>query len=345
MNRPRSATRAHAPGGYLGPFALATALFLAPAVASAEGTDGAAGAAGGHAVAHDGQHTNEAAAKNGDHDAHGGAGATHAEHFTLMSLVCNAKCQAAIKRSVEGTALERTFVDRLPFAQAGHLTPVFFAIVAFLIVIGLGIAARRRLKHDPDAGVLPARRVGPLLFFEVIVGAVWGLMCGMMDEKVARRHFPLIATLAVFIFVMNVLSLFPTGAPPTDNLNTNIGMSLTVFFAYNWAGIRAHGPIAYFKHFAGPVIYLAPLMVVIEIVSHLVRPVSLALRLMGNMTGDHKVLEIFLGFEIPLLPLPLMVLGLLVCVVQTLVFVLLSTVYLSMATAHEHDEEHAHQAA
>ena len=93
----------------------------------------------------------------------------------------------------------------------------------------------------------------------------------------------------------------------------------------------------------GPVIWLAVLMVPVEIVGHLVRPVSLSLRLMGNMTGDHNVLFEFAYFKIPLIPLPVMALGLLVCMVQALVFVILSTVYLSMATTTEHgDEAHDH---
>ena len=96
-------------------------------------------------------------------------------------------------------------------------------------------------------------------------------------------------------------------------------------------------------HGDGPLLVLAPLMFIIEIISHCVRPLSLSLRLMGNMTGDHKVLDIFLGFQLPLVPLPVMILGLMVVVVQTLVFVLLSTVYLSMAVAHhDHGDEHAH---
>jgi F-type H+-transporting ATPase subunit a len=116
-----------------------------------------------------------------------------------------------------------------------------------------------------------------------------------------------------------------------------------VFVATHIFGIRAHG-IAYFKHFLGPIIkwYALPLMLlmlVIETISHLVRPLSLAIRLMGNIMGDHKVLGIFLSFGVLLVPLPVMALGLLVSVVQTLVFCLLSMVYIALAVE-ESEEGH-----
>lgn len=274
-------------------------------------------------------------------NAGGHAGGHHGEHFTWMSWFLNPQMQADIKHKVDHT----TLIDKEQFAQSGHLTHVFMAAVAFLMVLFTAIAARRALGRDPDAGVLPARKLSPLLVFELIVGSVWNLMKGMMGAAEARRHFPIVCTLAVYIFAMNVLALLPGGSPPTDNLNTNIVMGLTVFLATHISGIRVQGPIGYLKHFAGPVLALAPLMMAIEIISHVVRPLSLSLRLLGNMTGDHKVLEIFLGFEIPLLPLPLMFLGLMVVCVQTLVFVLLSTVYLSMAVAqHDHGDDAQHHA-
>ena len=111
------------------------------------------------------------------------------------------------------------------------------------------------------------------------------------------------------------------------------------FLAYNYWGIRQHGLVAHLKHFAGPILWLAPLMIPIEIISHLARPLSLSLRLMGNMVGDHSVLVIFLGLVPLLVPVPIMVLGTIVCIVQALVFCLLSVVYIGLAI--EHHDEHA----
>ena len=269
--------------------------------------------------------------------------AHHAEPLTWLSAVPES-LQESAKHTLASVA-PQTFIDHENFAEHGELVHVFFALIAFFIVIGTAFAARRQLAQSVDAGVLPARSFSPLLVFELIVGAVWNLMRNMMGPDEARRHFPIICTLAIYIFTMNAMALLPLGVPATDNLNTNIVMGLTVFFATHISGLRVHGPIGYLKHFAGPILALAPLMIVIEVISHVVRPLSLSLRLLGNMTGDHKVMEEFLKFQLPLVPLPVMFLGLLVVCIQTLVFVLLSTVYLSMAVAHheEHGEEaHGH---
>ncbi len=271
-------------------------------------------------------------------------GATNAELFTWMTPLVPAAQQDAIRKQIEGVSA-KTYIDKKPFTEEGQLTPVLMATVAFLLVLLGAFLTRRQLAADEDAGVLPARKFGVFFFYEAIIGAVWNLMKGMMGAEEARRHFPIVGTLAFYIFTMNVLALIPGGAPATSNLNTNIVMGLTVFLATHISGIRVQGIVGYAKHFMGPMLALAPLMVVVELISHMVRPLSLSLRLLGNMTGDHKVLEIFLGFHVPFLPLPLMFLGLMVVCIQTMVFVLLSTVYLSLAVEkhdHGHDGHEAH---
>jgi F-type H+-transporting ATPase subunit a len=280
------------------------------------------------------------ATDHGDDSAAAKVHKEHLRHFSLMNMLISEKTEDQIQRSIsDATGLDRTFIDKESYTDDTHISHIFWALIAFFLVLTLAALARRRLNLDADAGVLPTRKMGALLFFEVIVGAVWSLMKDMLGADQARRYFPIIGTLAIYIFIMNILALLPFGAPATDNLNTNVGMALVVFFATHYAGIKTQGIVQYAKHFMGPVIWLAVLMVPVEIVGHLVRPVSLSLRLMGNMTGDHNVLFEFAYFKIPLIPLPVMALGLLVCMVQALVFVILSTVYLSMATTIEHDDE------
>jgi F-type H+-transporting ATPase subunit a len=248
-----------------------------------------------------------------------------------------------LRTSVAAATSDKLVPGPGTFSEGGSFTHVFFSALAMVLLLLGAVLVRARLARDPVAGVLPEKKVGVFLFFEMVSGAVWDLMKGMMGADEARRHFPLICTLAFYIFTMNALALLPLGAPATANLNTNMVMGLAVFLVTHISGIRAQGLVGYVKHFCGPLLALAPLMFIIEIISHCVRPLSLSLRLMGNMTGDHKVLDIFLGFKLPLVPLPVMILGLMVVVVQTLVFVLLSTVYLSMAVAHhDHGDEHAH---
>ena len=223
------------------------------------------------------------------------------------------------------------------------ITHLVMTGVALVIIVVLALLARRKYSNREEA-IVPERKLSVRNFFEVIFDAVLSMMTDMMGREHARRFFPLIAALAVFIFVNNLMGLVPGLAPPTQNLNTNLAMSVVVFLFYNVVGIKENG-LAYLKHFLGPLLLLAPLMLVIELIGHAFRPVSLAVRLTGNMTGDHMVLGvfgdlaggIFAGLPI-LLPVPFLFLGLLVSVIQTLVFCLLSTIYIALAV--EHSEDH-----
>ncbi len=152
----------------------------------------------------------------------------------------------------------------------------------------------------------------------------------------------MVSIIFLYIFISNFIGLIPGFLPPTDNINTTLALGVFIFIYYNYQGIRAQGLIGHLKHFMGPVWYLAFLMLPIELISHAVRPVSLALRLRGNMFGDHLVLSIFSGLVPYVVPIIFMVLGLFVCFIQSFVFSLLSMVYISLATAHHDHEEHGH---
>lgn len=127
---------------------------------------------------------------------------------------------------------------------------------------------------------------------EVVLEQFISMIDDVMGHE-GRKYLPLIATLGLFILGANLLSLVPGMAGPTANLNTTAACALVVFFAYHWIGVRKQGAITYLKHFMGPVpLALKPLMFVIEIISHLARPLSLTLRLFGNMVGGHILLAI-----------------------------------------------------
>ena len=271
--------------------------------------------------------------------------AENAELFTVLTWIAPAEKQDALRKWIAETTGFKKTVTGAAFVQEGQLTPMLMAGIAFLLVLIGAWLTRRQLAASDDAGVLPARKFGVFFFYELVIGAVWNLMKGMMGPEEARKHFPIIGTLAFYIFVNNALAMLPFGAPATANLNTNIVMGLTVFLATHVSGLRVQGVVGYAKHFMGPMLALAPLMIIVEVIAHLVRPISLSLRLLGNMTGDHKVMEIFLGFHIPFVPLPLMFLGFMVVCIQTVVFVLLSTVYLSLAVEkHDHGHDQGHEA-
>jgi F-type H+-transporting ATPase subunit a len=150
-----------------------------------------------------------------------------------------------------------------------------------------------------------------------------------------KAYFPLIATIAFFILTSNLIALIPGFYPPTANLNTNAAMALTVFVMTHVIGLKEHG-LGYLKQFCGPVPWLAPLIIPIELVGHLARPLSLTLRLFGNMYGHEIVLMIFFTLVPFLVPLPMMVMGVMVAFIQAFVFMLLAMIYIAGALEEAH---------
>jgi F-type H+-transporting ATPase subunit a len=166
-----------------------------------------------------------------------------------------------------------------------------------------------------------------------MVEALSGLINTNMGAR-GKEFTLLIGTLALFILFSNLSGLVPGFLPPTDNVNTTFACSLTVFFMTHYYGVREHG-IKYLKQFMGPLLWLAPIMIPIELIGHLARPLSLGLRLFGNIFGDHMVTAMAISALPFLLPVPAMILGLFVALVQTFVFMLLSMAYFSGAISHE----------
>ena len=150
-----------------------------------------------------------------------------------------------------------------------------------------------------------------------------------------RPLFPLLGTYALFILCMNLLGLVPGFNPPTDQFNVTLPFALIIFVVTHYLGIKVHGS-RYLKQFTGPLWWLAPLMLPIELITHCVRPMSLSIRLFGNMTGDHKVVAVFTAILAVGLPIPFMGLGVLISVLQAFVFVLLSAIYFESAMSEAH---------
>ena len=220
------------------------------------------------------------------------------------------------------------------FPTAFSITHVLSVGMVLLFCLIGALAFSSAVSKGGEAAIVPPRGWNLRNLFEMFTDAVLGVAEGVMGEKNARRYLPVIGTFAFYIFFSNVLALFPGFAPPTATLKTNVALALTVFVLTHVYGVREHG-LAYFKHFLGPSIPLIPLMLPIEIISHVARPISLAVRLMGNMMADHKVVMSFFALVPILVPLPFMLLGLLVCLIQALVFCSLAMVYIGMAIEHE----------
>ncbi|NIQ40418.1 MAG: F0F1 ATP synthase subunit A [Proteobacteria bacterium] len=205
------------------------------------------------------------------------------------------------------------------------------ALLVMALVILLALLGHRQLKKSKDA-VIPDDRLTFRNILELIVEGVLRLLETNMGKR-GKDFLFIIGGLVVFILFSNLSGVVPGFDPPTDSLNTTAACALTVFFLTHYYGLREHG-LKYLKHFTGPFWWLAPLMVPIEMIGHLARPLSLSLRLFGNIMGDHTVFVIFFGLMPFLIPIVVMVLGIFVGIVQTLVFVLLSMAYFSGAVEH-----------
>jgi F-type H+-transporting ATPase subunit a len=216
------------------------------------------------------------------------------------------------------------------------LEPLATSLMIALILVGVGLAVRSRLVRA-DSAVVPDESLTLRTFVEVFLDYFYTLAKDVMDAKRAKKYFPLIATSACFVFCANVMALLPGFPIATTSFDITLGSALVVFILFNFYGFKENG-FAYVKHLAGPVWYLAPLIFIIELISLFVRPITLALRLMLNMSVDHLLLSIFMGFLTVLVPIPVMILGCIVVLVQTLVFTLLTCIYIGLAT--EHEEHH-----
>ncbi len=217
-------------------------------------------------------------------------------------------------------------------------------LASFLVCVSLAILAwvTRSKVVDYEKSVIPEAKLTLSTFMEFFVSVFYDATKDVMGAKRAKKYFPVIGTAACFIFFSNAIGLIPGLTPPTSSWNITLGCALVVFVLFNYWGIKENG-WGYFKHLAGPVWYLAWLIFPLELLSVLIRPITLSIRLMINMAVDHLLVTIFTGLFMVFLPLPVMLLGTLVIVVQTYVFCLLTAIYITLATDHEeHDApEHA----
>ncbi len=210
-----------------------------------------------------------------------------------------------------------------------HVSNGIIVSVVLLVIVILGYAQHKRKEDE----VLPDDKLTFRNVVELMVEAISGLVEETMGPR-GKEFTLIIGTLGLFILFNNLSGLVPGFLPATDNVNTTFACSLTVFVLTHYYGIREHG-LKYVKHFMGPIWWLAPIMIPIELIGHLSRPLSLGLRLFGNITGDHLVTAIFFMLIPLFVPLIGMVLGTFVALVQAFVFILLSMAYFSGAVAHE----------
>ena len=209
---------------------------------------------------------------------------------------------------------------------ANHYPHVVYSWLIMAVLILLGFIATKTITLVPTK----LQNV-----FELVISGLEEFMVDTSGEE-GRWFFPIIGTIFIYILVCNLSGLLPGFFPPTASINTPLSCALVVFVVTHFIGIKYHGA-AYIKHFLGSVWWMAPLFFLIEIISHLARILSLTFRLFGNMMGHELVLGIlfFLG-GLYLVPLPIMAMGILVCVIQAFVFFLLSIIYFTGSMEHAH---------
>ena len=208
-----------------------------------------------------------------------------------------------------------------------HAYPhVIYSWFVILLLIGFAKLATRKIE------MIPTKAQN---FFELVISGMEEFMVDITGEE-GRWFFPIIATIFIYIAACNLIGLVPGFFPPTASINTTAACAIPVFVFTHYIGIKYHG-IKYIKHFLGPVWWLIPIILPIEIIGHLARILSLSFRLFGNMTGHELVLMIlFMLAGAFFAPLPIMAMGIFVAFVQAFVFFLLSIMYFSGAMEEAH---------
>jgi len=233
---------------------------------------------------------------------------------------------------------------------------VVHGLLVLAIITIMAVLYKKSLK-TVDEEVIPDGRVSVKNIFQLAVESLLNLVKSIVPHH-SESYLPMMAGVFIYIFISNLLGVFPGLLPPTENLNTNYAVAITVFVFYHYMGLKRVGFASYMQHFIGPnlgssigmllfrVLFFAPLMFVIEIISHSIRPLSLSLRLFGNIFGDHQVLSVFAdltshgnGVVLFFVPIVFLAFGIFVSFVQAFVFTLLSTVYVGLAVE-KHDDHH-----
>lgn len=223
-----------------------------------------------------------------------------------------------------------------------EVSPWLLFAISVIVIIGLVIFAifsTRRLE------LIPQTRLQN--FVEFLVSSLNNFVVDTIGPG-GEKYTPFIGTIFVYILVMNLIGLVPGLKSPTSNLSIIIPIAVIVFIMYNYYGIRQVGAVRYLKHLVGEPWQLFPLMLPIHLISELARPVSLSIRLFGNIFGEETLLVVLAGLTYVIIPyviaiptqFPVMLLAVLTAFIQAMVFTILTTIYISLAIAHQEGEEH-----
>ena len=216
-----------------------------------------------------------------------------------------------------------------PAEDAAHPWPNWFVIELLVVAVIIVLFAMLRSRLSVDK---PGK-------FQLLFEQVYGFVSGQAHDAIdhgSDKYVPFLGAIFIFILFMNLIGIIPGFESPTMTPAVPAGLAVSVFLYYHWMGLRAHGFGKYLAHFAGPMPWLAPLMVPIELISHLARPLSLTIRLFANMFAGEKVTMTFLSLTFLVAPAVFMGLHVFVALLQAFIFMLLAMIYVGGAVSHEH---------
>jgi F-type H+-transporting ATPase subunit a len=258
----------------------------------------------------------------------GGVGGDAAEHVPGSIFY-------GLRKAIAPTPLGKLYHFDDPTWGMFWFDAIGFSILASAILILGAFLATRRWSRVPR---------GLQNVFEWAVQLLRNLVHGLIPPPQGDKYVPYLGTVFLFIFCMNMLGVIPAFRAPTMTLSTTAALAITTFIMVQSYAIRATGFVAYIKHFMGDILWLAPLMFVVEVVGEFAKPLSLSLRLFGNIFGEDNVIEQLMGLGGGIIPvhLPMLFLAIFTSFLQAFIFTMLSTIYIASKVVHEggHGEEH-----
>lgn len=260
-------------------------------------------------------------------DGHGAAGAHHAPHSIFTK----------VWEGVKDTPLGKLYGFDDPELGQFWFDAILFSIIGGVILVVLASMATKSYSRIPR---------GIQNVFEWVVSLLRGLVQGFIPGKQGDQYVPYLGSLFLFIFINNMLGVIPAFRSPTMTLSTTAALGVTTFIMVQQYAIRGVGFVSYIKHFMGEVLWLAPLMLVVEIIGELAKPLSLSLRLYGNIFGEDKVIEELMALGGGWVPVqaPMLFLAIFTSFLQAFIFTTLSTIYIASKVVHEggHGDDHGH---
>lgn len=209
------------------------------------------------------------------------------------------------------------------------------AILVFGFILAVSLLFNRAIKGKIEENVIPKSKLGLLSFVDLLVEGLYKLIVGIVGHHYGAEVFPFIASVFIYVLLNNLLGLLPLSASPSSSFPIAFALGLSSFVFYNWMGIKANGVTGYVKHFLmGLGVFGVPIAL-FELVSHVIRPFTLGLRLRTNMHIDHMLAGAFADLCKWIVPVPLLLFGVVVCTIQAFLFAVLTAVYVQMATEHE----------